>query len=135
MLHHILCSCKNLKVLHLGYNSLQTILPRYIHAFLYSLCMYYTIHTCAVHSTFVQLKQLEYLNLSGNHTLSSFPSLPHCFNLHTLSLHSTLITALPETTPTETTPPLRCLVNLDLAGNRLTQLPKVRERERELICM
>ena len=69
---------------------------------------------------FVQLKQLEYLNLSGNHALSSLPSLSHCLHLHTLCLHSTLISTLPE----------RKLVTLDLARNKISQLPTVcRERD------
>jgi Leucine-rich repeat (LRR) protein len=91
--------CKNLKVLHLAYNNFESILP----------------------STFTQMKQLEYLNLSGN-ALSSFPSLPYCFHLHTLSLHSSLLTTLPEDTP-----PMRKLMNLDLAANKLTQVSKLNQ--------
>ena len=82
--------------------------------------IYIVVHMLTlICSTFAHLKQLEYLNLSGN-GLSSFPSLPYCFHLHTLSLHSSLLTILPEDTP-----PMRKLVSLDLAGNKLTQLPKV----------
>lgn len=81
---------------------------------------YYThihIHT---HSFFQSLRDLEYVNLSGNQ-LEAFPDPSVCPNLKHLLVHSNRLKVLPAFSNTD------AISALDASCNCLTELPKVGE--------
>ena len=81
---------------------------------------YYThihIHT---HSFFQSLRDLEYVNLSGNQ-LEAFPDPSVCPNLKHLLVHSNRLKVLPVFSNTD------AISALDASCNCLTELPKVGE--------
>lgn len=67
---------------------------------------------------FSQLRELEYVNLSGN-TLSSLPPIPSCPKLYCLLLHSNHLSSLPMT------PVLKHLHTMDLGCNNFETIPEV----------
>lgn len=114
---------RKLKVLHLAFNKLRGIPSGYVMIVGFSYMYKCKINVCVVchfHVIrfFTHMRELEYINLSGN-SISSLPAILGCPKIQFLLLHSNQLPSLPPL------PTLPYLNTLDLSCNQFEALPEL----------